>query len=251
METDTSGSVTDHTGKEVNFTSCDLCDYKCTNEIEMRHHVSEHRVKFADVPTTSNCGECDYTSCDDGDFENHMRSKHEFKCTVCRIAFLNKNLLIEHMKKEHTANVNGNEQKCQEVKVVKCPECDYTAESEWYLDDHTLDKHNFPCGDCSLILKSLERLRSHICKLPIKNPTFGSLYSKSSWDGNGCNPIFCVRKNQEVAWLHHEHCLSKVKTCHLAPNHLTEKDGIYHLEIDKYLIYCEIQWEALATKMSK
>ena len=180
-----------------------------------------------------------------------MQINHEFKCKVCSIALKNENLLTEHIKKEHKENVNDNEHKSQEVDVVKCPECDYTVESEWYLDDHILDEHNFPCGDCSLIFRSLGRLRNHICKLPIKNPTFGSLYSKSWWDGNGCNPIFCVRKNQEVAWLHHEQCLSKVKTCHLSQNHLTEKDGIFHLEIDKYIIYCEIQWEALATKISK
>ena len=157
--------------------------------------------------------------------------------------------MTKHVKKEHESTVDTSKKKNQDV---KCTECEYTAKSEWYLDDHMLDKHNFPCGDCDLIFRTLGRLRNHICKLPIKNPTFGSLYSKSWWDGNGCNPIFCHQKNQEVAWLHHNQCWSKVKTCHLSKNQLLkETNGIYHLEIDRYIIYCEIQWEALAQTISK
>ena len=41
------------------------------------------------------------------------------------------------------------------------------------------------------------------------------------------------------------------KTCHLGKNKPKEMEGIYHLEIDEYIIYCEIQWEALAQKISK
>ena len=83
-----------------------------------------------------------------------------------------------------------------------------------------IDKHYFPCGDCSLIFRTLGRLRNHMCKLQIKNPTFGSLYSK-------------------------------IKTCHLGKNKSKETEGIYDLEIDEYIIYCEIQWEALAQTISK
>ena len=204
------------------------------------------------VPTTSKCGECDYHSQDESDMKKHVQSSHECKCKVCSIVFSTELLLSEHVKKEHESTVDRSEEENQDVEKVRCPECEYTAKSEWYLDDHMLDKHNFPCGDCCLIFRTMGRLRNHICKLPINNPTFGSLYSKSWWDGNGCNPIFCHQKNQEVAWLHHNQCWSNVKTCHLSKNQLLkETNGIYHLEIDQYIIYCEIQWEALAQTISK
>ena len=241
----------DHTENSRPSTSmCGKCPYESDDEEDMNihmnlNHASEHGSKLADVPTTSKCGECDYASGDESDIQKHIQLNYDWKCKVCSTVLQDENSLKDHIKKEH----NDSEQKNQEVEVVKCPDCNFTA--DWNLDDHILDKHNFPCGDCSLIFRSLERLRNHMCKLPIKNPTFGTLYSKSWWDGNGCNPIFCDRKNQEVAWLHHDKCLSKVKTCYLAQNHLAEKDGTFHLEIDKYIIYCEIQWEALASKISK
>ena len=88
-----------------------------------------------------------------------------------------------------------------------------------------------------------------MCKHEIKNPTFESFYSKSWFDINGCNPLYCSAKNQEIVWLHSERCWSKDKMCCVAQNK-TEESCELHLELDKFIIYCEIQWEILSKEIS-
>ena len=57
---------------------------------------------------------------------------------------------------------------------VKRPKCEYKAKSEYNLEDHILDEHNYPCGDFVIIFRNLDKLKNSIIEnfksriLPLK-----------------------------------------------------------------------------------
>ena len=217
--------------------SCEKCENIDTCKTNLNIHASEHTDE--DLPSTSKCGTCNYESDDETDLQNHISSNH-----------VKENQLNESQIKLKTASEDkAHKAKPDATAGVKCPECIYIAESNYYLEDHILDNHNFPCGNCTMIFRTLDRLEIHICKQEVKNPTFGSLYSKSWFDINGCNPVYCGSINQEIAWLHSERCWSKNQMCCVLQNK-TEDSCEIHLELDKFIIYCVIQWEMLSKEVS-
>ena len=87
-----------------------------------------------------------------------------------------------------------------------------------------------------------------MCKVPIKNPAHGSLYTKGWYDANGCTPVYSSLKNTEVAWLHHKRC-QEDNPCAASEDINAEDDdkieGLEHLKIDFFLENGEINWNRL------
>jgi hypothetical protein len=74
----------------------------------------------------------------------------------------------------------------------ECQLCDYNYVKEDDLKQHLRSNHNhFKCDVCDVSLKTDMKLKNHICKVHVKNPSFGSPYTKGWYDANGCTPVFC------------------------------------------------------------
>ena len=120
----------------------------------------------------------------------------------------------------------------------KCGECDYESDDEIDMKFHAKSKHNgdFKCTVCDIDLKSGSRLKTHMCRVPILNPSYGSLYLRSWYDANGCTPIYCSKNNSEIAWLHHSDCTDDTNPCAASADIEAEDDdkieGLEHLKME-------------------
>ena len=203
---------------------CDQCEKKNESSNAFENHLDnqhdptgdncEHvspKQADADLPSTSNCGKCEIVNNTECDLETHLELGYEYSCDLC----------------------------------------DFRANVKSEIDNHESTHHNFSCAECENIFRTENKLERHTCKLEVINPECKTLYSKSWFDGNGCNSIFCSTLNQEIAILHSEKCVSNTKTCCWSPYTLLVKtDSITHLEFDEYTYECktgfrEILWATL------
>ena len=139
--------------------------------------IKENHLNFStsddNLPSTSKCGTCDFTSDDKTNLEEH--------------------------KEIHSIGSG--------VFEFICSMCDNETNDEFILKKHYEVKHElFTCKVCHMTIRSEQKLQTHLCRVLVKNPTHKSLYMKGWYDANGCAPIFCKIKNQEYAWLHHKKC---------------------------------------------
>ena len=167
-------------------------------EYQLKESKTKLKSAFDDIKILENTlknksDEIEELNCELDDVKSKkIEETEKYSCFSCEFICESNDQLKEHLSKKHKAKPDAT----HEMNRVKCPECVYRAESKYYLEDHILDNHNFPCGNCSMIFRNLERLDNHMCKQEIKNPTFESFYSKSGFDINGCNPLYCSAKNQ-------------------------------------------------------
>ena len=83
-------------------------------------------------------------------------TKQTFQCEQCERKFMNKNVLIGHMKSEHV-----------DIQIVeyKCEKCDEEFNNNRDLVDHIRVHHvegEWNCNDCAYQGHSIEDLRSHL-----------------------------------------------------------------------------------------
>ena len=104
------------------------------------------------------------------------------------------------------------------------------------------------CEKCDLYFKEDLKLKMHLCKVTVKNPTFGTLYTKDWYDANGCTQIFCRKRNKGIIWLHNKSC-SKSNPCAVYDDINAEEDDkvceFEHLNIKCFLENGEILWEQI------
>ena len=124
------------------------------------------------------CEFCDAVEFDEYDLEDHINEKHEFKCEFCEFEAIQGVAFDKHM-----------------------------------LEKHTVCRHPYTCETCKLTCRTRDKVFLHICKADVTNPTFDTLYTKSWYNKNGCNPVYCTHHNRDVAWLHAEKCWVKDISC--------------------------------------
>ena len=201
---------------EENTTISFVCE-KCVKDANHKKGSKDHiSLSHSDenLPSTSKCGECDYKSDDENDLQEHRETLHES----------NKDKFI-------------------------CTHCEFKCDTENELSKHIQLKHElYECKLCDIHFKTEGKLKSHMCKVPIKNPAHGSLYTKGWYDANDCTPVYSSLKNTEVAWLHHKQC-QEDNPCAASEDINAEDDdkieGLEHLKIDFFLENGEINWNRL------
>jgi hypothetical protein len=180
-----------------------------------------------DTPSTSKCGKCDYESDGESDMRVHMESHHETRCSICDYKCLNKLGLENHMEKKHmTICVKGNE----------------SATSQ--LVDH------FECKNCNLTCKTEDKLENHMCRIEVKNPSFCDFYTKNWIALNRCSYVFHRIEKVEVAVLHCKDCTENKNRCSekfplYLPAQEDETNGLWHLDLSKYLEDGRLYWQAI------
>ena len=143
---------------------CEFCPYKASWPSGLKRHVQLIHEK--ESCPSHQCAECEFSTKYKQSLKEHIQSFHlnlddcSKECVECNRSFISKRGYTQHMKAYHIkGSPRKNSAQLQDGEVHSCSECDYTTKSDWYLDDHILDEHNFPFGDCSLIFRSLGRFR--------------------------------------------------------------------------------------------
>ena len=191
--------------------NCESCeDVADTQSFVNKHDTSNHSDE--NLPSTSKCGVCDYSSDNEKDVNQHMKRVHEFCCNICS----------------------------------------FEANTEWEIENHEIVQHNYNCLECNETFRTADKLEIHICKHEVINPSYSSYYMRGWVDINGCSPVYCGDLEQKVAIIHKEQCASQKKPCSWAPFTLNRsKDEVIHLEFEKLVKLVkpqnvEILWEQLS-----
>ena len=189
---------------------------KDPNKEQSNKTPSNFSIFDEDLPSTSNCGTCDFTSNDQTNIEEH-REQHSIESDVFEFI---------------------------------CSRCDYETNCKEDLSKHYEVKHSlFTCRVCHMTIRAESNLQTHLCRVLVKNPTHQSFYSKGWYDANGCSPIFCKIKNQEVAWLHHTKCF--IEPCAARKDFIennddeekTNEEEFTNLRLDSLITNGEIDWK--------
>ena len=151
--------------------NCKTCEVNIGTKSDLKKHIDG--CSDENLPSTSKCGTCDYKSDGDDDMRVDMKSKHEVQCNLCRYVCDNEEDLNEHVNSIH----------------------------------EKLNYEEYNCVTCDLTLKTKDKLKKHICKVRVQNPSYGTLYMKGWYDKNGCTQMFSSKLNKEIAWLHSDSCV--------------------------------------------
>ena len=194
------------TEKLRNNGSFDCESYKVTDKSgsDAETHLTEHTEE--NTPSTSKCGKCPYESDDEKDMNVHIKQNHKtnvLTCDVCSFKSEDADTLSKHKTEQHE---------------IKCDYCDFITQWKESHDLHLAEHHKFRCTKCKLAHNDSWKHNIHTCKVDIDNPTFKSFYSKAWLDQNGCNPVYCTERNEDVAWLHNDKCWSGELPCSWPPH---------------------------------
>ena len=251
-----------------NILKCEECDYVLREGYSLKDHKKFYHEW--------ECDWCEFETKTEIDMENHVLAKHE--CVFCSFKCICDKERISHIK-DCEFNVRRNIQ-ATEIKTPedsdkntilenentdtnvpstsKCGKCDYESDTEVDLKAHIESDHedeilcNFECETCDLVCKTGEKLKKHLCRIEVKNPTFGDFYISNWVVTNRCNPIFHKIKNQEIAILHCKECMNNENRCSdkfplWLPAQEDGVDGSWHLDLLKFLKDGSIEWPAVIT----
>ena len=109
---------------------------------------------------------------------------------------------------------------------------------------------NFECKNCNLTCKTEDKLENHMCRIEVKNPSFCDFYTKNWIALNRCSYVFHRIEKVEVAVLHCKDCTeNKNRCCEKFPLYLPaqedETNGLWHLDLSKYLEDGRLYWQAI------
>ena len=107
--------------------------------------------------------------------------------------------------------------------ILKCDECAYSSETEIALKKHMKTEHEVQCTSCSNSFAGNKKLKNHICKVHVENPTYKEYYMKEWFERDKCIRVFNNNKKEEVIILHSEDCTDISKCADLPENLKDEK----------------------------
>ena len=113
-----------------------------------------------------------------------------------------------------------------------------------------VSKVDVECKICGSAYNTEEKLKDHLCRVTVRNPTFCNLYTKNWIAVNRCTSIFHRIKKEEVAILHCADCVNKIKRCGEKyplwfPAQEDREDGIWHFEVRNFLKDGRIDWQSM------
>ena len=110
----------------------------------------------------------------------------------------------------------------------------------------------FQCDVCEIACSTEDKLKKHLCRVTVRNPSFCDLYTKNWILVNRCTFIYHRVKKVEVALLHCKDCTENISRCTekfplWLPAQEDEIDGVWHLELIKFLKDGRIDWQGIKT----
>ena len=76
------------------------------------------------------------------------------------------------------------------------------------------------CSECNEIFSGEFKLKTHMCRVHVSNPSFEDYYMKNWFIRNSCISVFCKQQSKELALLYSENCVQNQVpvTIHYPPN---------------------------------
>ena len=200
---------------------CSICSF--ANELQLRRHIEKvHDHK---------CEKCGYISFNLSRFEAHTRIYHVWDCDSCEFTTETEDELENHRIDEHEH---------------KCEHCDFETTNRDDLSRHIEEVHTLKCSICDVTFKFEKKRKTHICKVEVRNPTFKSFYTRSWYDSNGCNSVYCTIQNQDIAWLHSKQCWADKEHFCWRPSPVLGKpielETVPHILSNGHLQNGEVNW---------
>ena len=93
------------------------------------------------------------------------------------------------------------------IELYNCDECDFVSGMKNALRDHMKFKHEAQCDTCKEMFVGEKKVKNHMCRIFLINPTFGDFYTKNWYLKNDCIRIFSKQQQKEVAIIHSQHCI--------------------------------------------
>ena len=108
----------------------------------------------------------------------------------------------------------------------------------------------FQCEMCEVAYSTEDKLKQHLCRVTVRNPSFCDLYTKNWILLNRCTFVYHRIKKVEVALLHCNDCTENISRCTekfplWLPAQEDETDGVWHLDLRKFLKDGRIDWQGM------
>ena len=123
-----------------------------------------------------------------GTFKKHLKTKHTFKCELCKLVFNRETKLDDHLNLIH--DYIGH------IEPTRCGMCGDVFTRSSILARHVSSPHLFPCPDCDMQFQTEKSRKKHQCEKKIgSNPQL--LNTKSTTKDVINENIFDSEKLQE------------------------------------------------------
>ena len=119
------------------------------------------------------------------------------RCEECDLDVDNEQGMKMHMRKTHDI-----ENKTCTKNSTKCDDCEFNAVCESDLKIHMREKHEIECNACNEKFAGLRKLKNHMCRIHVVNPSSGDYYMKNWYLNNDCISVFSKQQQREVALIH-------------------------------------------------
>ena len=200
---------------------------------EIDDEDSDSNVASTSAKIAMGCKECDEKFDNENDLKSHIRIYHVFECDHCKVVETTQEELEHHVIEKH---------------YFYCEHCDYNSNNDVHFDNHMEEKHGnskrpYTCDTCALKFRTEAKVVKHICKVELRNPTFDTFYTKSWYNANGCNALYCNVKKRDVAWLHCDKCWDEDVSC-FWPGSVAKK-SVKHYTLAKTIKNGEVLWKRI------
>ena len=137
---------------------------------------------------------------------------------------------------------------------TRCEDCEFNAESESDLKIHMREKHEIECNTCNEKFAGLRKLKNHMCRIHVVNPSSGDYYMKNWYLNNDCISVFSKQQQREVALIHSIYCVEK-QHCSYFPTSLKSVvenetcNVILDLPATIYMTDNNVNWEEVEDRL--
>ena len=164
-------------------------------------------------------------------------------CDTCGNSAKTKCYLDEHVARMHEEESTSTTSKCVRS-------CEFESGEEKEIKKHKDSTHELSCLICDQTFKSKSKLKTHMCRLLVTNPTCGDYFTKNWIVAQCCMRIFSTSEESESLILHSIECFDNMNRCSDMPEHydheITNYDGyVWHAALKDYFSGGKICWEEL------
>ena len=136
----------------------------------------------------------------------------------------------------------------------KCEECDFTINTKEGMKLHVERDHTVICEDCDEKYAGERKLKTHMCRVHVKNPTKNELYMKNWFIKNECIRVFSEKRKKEIAIIHSDLCVKNYTCTYVLPTFISQlryidNTDFIHLHASDFITDQEVQWEILTESM--
>ena len=85
--------------------------------------------------------------------------------------------------------------------------------------------HEILCPQCNCMFAGEQKMKNHLCKIHVKNPSSKRFYMKDWFVKDKCIRVFDNNSKQEVVLLHSDDCITN-NSCNELPENL-QKSGFF------------------------